>query len=69
MGATGKGTQRHRRHDKPIISTLHRITTDWSDNPEKAFDSIRINREFDSNEIDESDIHPEKHDEPRISIS
>jgi hypothetical protein len=36
--------------------------------PENADDSIRFNREFDSNEIDESDLHDEKHDEPRISI-
>jgi hypothetical protein len=30
--------------------------------------SIRFNLEFDSNEIDESDSHLEKHDEPRMSI-
>jgi hypothetical protein len=30
-------------------------------------DSIRVNREFNSNEIDVSDLHHEKHDEPRIS--
>jgi hypothetical protein len=35
----------------------------------KARDSMRLNREFDSNEMDESDLHSEKHDEPRISIS
>jgi hypothetical protein len=28
---------------------------------------MRVNREFDSNEIDESDSHSRKHDEPRIS--
>jgi hypothetical protein len=28
-------------------------------------DSIRVNREFDSNEIDVNDLHPEKHDKPR----
>jgi hypothetical protein len=28
---------------------------------------MSTNREFDSNEIDESDLHPAKHDEPRIS--
>jgi hypothetical protein len=28
---------------------------------------MRINREFDSNEIDESDLQREKHDDPRIS--
>jgi hypothetical protein len=31
-----------------------------------ASDSIRINREFDSNEIDESDLQDKKHNEPRI---
>jgi hypothetical protein len=39
------------------------------DEPENALDSIRVNREFDSNEIDEKDLQHEKHDEPRISIS
>jgi hypothetical protein len=34
---------------------------------ENAFDSIRFNPEFDSNEIDESDSHSSKHDEQRIS--
>jgi hypothetical protein len=28
--------------------------------------SIRVNREFDSNEINESELQPEKHDIPRI---
>jgi hypothetical protein len=32
-----------------------------------ASDSIRVNREFDSNEIDESDLQFEKHEEPKIS--
>jgi hypothetical protein len=32
-----------------------------------ASDSIRVNRELDSNEIDESDAHPEKHNNPMIS--
>jgi hypothetical protein len=31
-----------------------------------ANDSIRVNCELDSNEIDESDVHHEKHPEPRI---
>jgi hypothetical protein len=35
---------------------------------ENAFDSMRFSRESFSNEIDESDLHPEKHDEQRISI-
>jgi hypothetical protein len=34
----------------------------------KASDSIRINREFDSNVIDESDLQYEKHFDPTISI-
>jgi hypothetical protein len=37
------------------------------DEYENASDSIRVNREFDSNEIDVSDSQYEKHDEPRIS--
>jgi hypothetical protein len=28
---------------------------------------LRVNREFDSNEIDENDFRSEKHDDPRIS--
>jgi hypothetical protein len=32
-----------------------------------ADDSMRINREFDSDEIDESDLQFEKHDYPRNS--
>jgi hypothetical protein len=34
---------------------------------ENADDSIRFNREFDSNVIDESDLQCEKHFNPRIS--
>jgi hypothetical protein len=37
------------------------------DENENAADSIRVTRECDSNEIDESDSHHNKHDEPRIS--
>jgi hypothetical protein len=40
---------------------------DWSDEYENAFNSIRVNREFDSNEIDESDLQFEKQFDPRIS--
>jgi hypothetical protein len=36
------------------------------DEYKNADDSIRINREFNLNEIDESDLPDEKHDEPRI---
>jgi hypothetical protein len=55
------------KHDEPRTSTLLRITIDSSDEDEKASDSIRVNREADSNEIDVSDLHSEKHDEPRTS--
>jgi hypothetical protein len=37
------------------------------DEYENARDSIRGNPEYDSKEIDESDLQAEKHDEPRIS--
>jgi hypothetical protein len=40
---------------------------DASDEYENASDSIHVNREFDSNEIDESDLQNEKHCDPRIS--
>jgi hypothetical protein len=35
--------------------------------PTNASDSIRFNCEFDSNEIDENDLHDEKHFEPSVS--
>jgi hypothetical protein len=38
-----------------------------SEDPYNADDSIRVNRELDSNEIDESDLQFEKHNEQRIS--
>jgi hypothetical protein len=47
--------------------TLRGISIDRSDEYENAYDSIRCNREFDSNEIDESDSQHEKHEDPRIS--
>jgi hypothetical protein len=46
--------------------TLRGIRIDWSDEDENAYDSIRVNCELDSNEIDESDSQYEKHEEPRI---
>jgi hypothetical protein len=46
---------------------LRGSSIDRSDEWEKAYDSIRVNREFDSNVIDESDPQDEKHDDPRIS--
>jgi hypothetical protein len=47
--------------------TVRGITIDSSDEYENANDSIRLNREFDSNEMDESDSQCEKHSEQRIS--
>jgi hypothetical protein len=38
-----------------------------SNETKNAFDSIRINREFDSNEMDRTEKQREKHDEPIIS--
>jgi hypothetical protein len=55
--------------NEPRISTLFGISIDRSDEDENASDSIRVNRELDSNEIDVSDLHFEKHDEPRTSMS
>jgi hypothetical protein len=43
------------------------MSIDLSDEDENAEDSIRVNREFDSNEMDESDLQGENHDDPRIS--
>jgi hypothetical protein len=40
---------------------------DGSDDDENTHDSIRLNRDSDSNEIDESEEQYEKHDEQRIS--
>jgi hypothetical protein len=46
-----------------IISILDGITIDWSDEYKNRSDSILVNREFDSNEIDESDWQFVKHDD------
>jgi hypothetical protein len=51
----------------PRISTFLGIKIDLSDESENAHDPIRVNCEFDSNEIDESDSQYEKHFHPRIS--
>jgi hypothetical protein len=48
---------------------LRGITIAGSEEGENVCDSIRVNREFDSNETNLSDLHAEKHDGPRISIS
>jgi hypothetical protein len=42
------------------------ITRGGSQNA-NTWESIRVNREFDSNETDESDSQSEKDDDPRIS--
>jgi hypothetical protein len=55
------------KHDDPRISTLLGITIDSSDENENAEDSIRVNRDFDSNEIDLRNLHFKKKDDPRIS--
>jgi hypothetical protein len=47
--------------------TLRGIVIDSSDEFENADDSTRINREFNSNVIDESDLQDEKHFGPKIS--
>jgi hypothetical protein len=41
---------------EPRSSTLFGIKIDWSDEDENTPDSIRVKCEFDSNEIDESDL-------------
>jgi hypothetical protein len=55
------------KHSDPRISTLRGIMIDESDDPENAWNSIRVKCESDSNVIDESDLHFEKHSDPRIS--
>jgi hypothetical protein len=50
-----------------INNIVEGILIDLSDENENADDSIRINLEFDSNVIDESDLPNEKHSEPIIS--
>jgi hypothetical protein len=45
----------YEKYDEPRISTQLGIIIDLSDDPENASDSIRTNRGFDSNEMDESD--------------
>jgi hypothetical protein len=49
--------------------SFHGSSIELIEENENAHDSIRINREFEWNEIDESDSQAEKHDDPRISIS
>jgi hypothetical protein len=49
-------------------STFRGITIDWSDENENALHAIRVNREFDSNVIDENDLQYAKQFGPRASI-
>jgi hypothetical protein len=49
------------------MSTEHGIKIDSRFENKNAFDSIRFNDDGDSNEIDESDLQFEKHNDPRIS--
>jgi hypothetical protein len=53
--------------EPPMNRTFRGISVDWSDESANADDSIRVNREFDSNEIDANDSQYEKQDEQRIS--
>jgi uncharacterized protein YecT (DUF1311 family) len=55
------------KQNDPRLSTARGITIERSDECENASDSIRINRECDSNEINVSDSQLEKHSGPRIS--
>jgi hypothetical protein len=56
-----------RNAEPSMNSTFLGIMIDLSDEPENADDSIRVNCEFDSNVIDESDLQYEKQSDPRIS--
>jgi hypothetical protein len=47
--------KQHEKQFDPRISTFFGMKIDRSDDSESALDSIRVNREFDSNVIDESD--------------
>jgi hypothetical protein len=53
---------------EPRISIFLGIKIDSSDENENASDSIRVNREFDSNLTDKSDLQYEKQCDPTISI-
>jgi hypothetical protein len=53
---------------KPSLKRTPRgATIDRNEERESASDSIRVNRESDSNETAESDLHAEKHFEQRTS--
>jgi hypothetical protein len=52
-----KSDLQYEKQCEPRISTFRGIMIDLSDEYENASDSIRVNREFYSNVIDESDLH------------
>jgi hypothetical protein len=55
------------KHDEQRIPTFRGLMIDRSDDDENADDSIPVNRDSDSNEIDESDVQHDKHSEQRSS--
>jgi hypothetical protein len=57
------------KHLEQRISTVRGIRIDRSDGCQNAPDSIRLNRELDSKEMDLSDAHREKQNAQRFSIS
>jgi hypothetical protein len=57
-----------RKAELSTNSTFRGITIDSRFEYENASDLISFNDDGDSNEIDESDSQPQKHDDPRISI-
>jgi hypothetical protein len=48
----------YEKQDDPRISTFLGIKIDWSDENENAYDSIRVNREFDSKIMNWSFLYP-----------
>jgi hypothetical protein len=52
---TDESVSHSQQHERPRNSTLRGIKIDSSDDDNNASESIRINCEFDSNEIDGSD--------------
>jgi hypothetical protein len=55
-----------KKHPEQRISQLRGITIDRSEECENASDSICVNRDSTSNEMDLRDSHQEKHEEQRI---
>jgi hypothetical protein len=59
----------NKKHHDLRISAVPVVTIESSDENENASDSIRVDREFDSNEIEEKDSHASNNDEANISVS